>query len=229
VNPSSRAALAALLFAATAAAGQEAPTPPGRIIDRAVALVEGQVITLSDLEFEARVALVQAGGVQAATAPLDEAALRDALDLAIGQRLQASEADKLQAYSLEEAEVQHALNAFKARFGSDREYQAFLDRHEADTQLLATVLTRGLRAAKILESKLKLKAQVTEAQLKSYYEANKAELGGVPFDEVRTSLRQKLVAERLRQLVRVELEQARRTAEVRLIAPFARTDPEPSP
>lgn len=205
--------LAALCASAAAAA-------EGRIIDRAVALVGGQVITLSELELEARVTLIQAGGVGAAKASLDQETLRAALDLAIGYRLEVAEADKLQAHALEEGELEAALKAFAARFSTERELQQFLDRHEADLQTLAAVLARSLRAAKILDGKLRLKAQVSEAELRRHYEAHRAELGA-SYEELRGALRQKLVSDRLRGLTAAELERIRRSGDVRLLGPFA--------
>lgn len=201
----------------------------GRIVDRAVALVEGRVITLSELEFEARAMLVRAGGVEAASAPLDEAALKDALQASIGQRLGAAEADKLQAYPLGEGEVELALTAFKRRFFSEAEYRRFLDRHEADTQLLAACLTRALRSEKLLESKLRPKAQVSEAEVRRYYEEHQAELSGRRYDQIHGVLRQKLFAERFGKLAEKELERLRRGADVRILAPFAKARAEAAP
>ncbi len=194
----------------------------GQVVDRAVALVDGRVITLSELEFEARVFLVQSFGEQKATAPLDDEALRVALDLAIARRLEASEADKLQAYPLEEGELEAARRAFEKRFTHPKDFQRFLQRHEVDLQQLAAVLERGLRADKILESKLKLRAQVSEAEVKRFYDEHAAKLTGSSYDELRASLRQKLVGERLRALTLAEFAEIRKGADVRLIAPFAR-------
>ena len=55
-------AAGALLCAGPAAA---------RVLDRVVALVDGRVLSWSQLDFEARVMLIDRGGVQAATGPLD--------------------------------------------------------------------------------------------------------------------------------------------------------------
>src|SRR2546423_10907256 len=102
----SLAAAFALGFAAFAQAQVSPPRVPpadeGRVVDRAVALVAGQVITQSELEVETRVALIQAGGVEAATAALDDAALKASLDEVITERLENAEADKLQAYPLDD-------------------------------------------------------------------------------------------------------------------------------
>ena len=215
------ASIAAVSVMAAPALGQSTGSA-GEILDRAVALVDGRVITLSELEFEARVALVGAGGVQAALLPLDDAALRDALNLAIAQRLEEREADKLQAYPFDEGEVEAAVASFKGRFASGADYQRFLARHEADPQQLAAVLGRSLRTAKILDGKLRLRAQVTEAEVRQAFDRGAADLGGATYLELREPLRQRLVADRLKQLTAAELEFVRRGADVRLIAPFAR-------
>src|SRR6185503_16141964 len=103
-----RPACAALLWVlAQADAGTE-----GRVVDRAVALVAGQVITQSELELEARVALIRTGAAAAATVALTDPMLKEALELAITQRLENIEADKLQAYPLEEGELEVAMQRF---------------------------------------------------------------------------------------------------------------------
>jgi hypothetical protein len=217
-----------------------AQSPRGEIVDRVVALVRlrsgvggrptsepgaaplpADVITLSGLEFEARVALVQRGAIRAATEPLDEEALRGALEYAISERLLAGEADALDAWRVEAADVEAAVRAFRERFANRSDFAAFLARHEADEQALARVLERSLRASKVLDSKVRLRAQVPEAEVRRYYEAHRSELGK-SYDEVRGALRDKLVRERYQQLAEAELEQLRRTHDVRRIAPFAR-------
>src|SRR5262245_53369354 len=96
------------------------PAEQGQVIDRIVAVVEGvedaRVITRSDLELEAAVALVQRGGTQAAMAHFDDRALARTLDYAIAQRLLITEADKVTAYQMDEGELDATLRAFEARF-----------------------------------------------------------------------------------------------------------------
>jgi len=214
----------------------------GQLVDRVVAVVRlrsgvsgkaaaeansaplpAEVITLSGLDFEARVALVQRGAIRAATEPLDEDALRGALDYAVSERLLVGEAEALDAWRVEAAEVEAALRAFHDRFPSRSEFAAFLARHEADEQALVRVLERSLRAAKVLDSKVRLRAQVPEAEVRRYYELHQVELGK-SYEEVRVSIREKLVRQRYQQLAKAELDQLRRTHDVRKVAPFARAE-----
>jgi hypothetical protein len=212
-----------LVLVSLAMAGQTiaGEAPQGRVVDRVVAVIENQVLTLSELEFEARVTLVQRGGVRAAEAPLDEQTLRGALELAIGHRLLVAGADRLQAFQVERSEVEARLRAFRERFGSEPALLAFLARHDADLEQLTAVLERGVRAERILDSRIRLRAQVSEAEVRRYWEEHKATLGG-PYESVRDALREKLVREQYHRLAKDEFDQVRASARVRRVAPFAR-------
>ena len=194
--------------------------PDDGVIDRAVALVAGRVITLSELEFEARVALIDRGGLEAANAPLDNQALRSALELALGERLETAAADKLQTFQLEDGEIEAAVRRFKSKFATNAELAGFLARHEADESQLAAVLARRLRAEKILDSRISLRARVSEAEIRRFYDGHRSELVG-SYEGVRGQIREKLVRDRYRTLAREELLQVRKGADVRMIAPFA--------
>lgn len=188
----------------------------GRLLDRSVALIDGRVLTLSELTFETRVLFVARGGVEAAFAELDHAALKSGLDQVISERLELAEADKLNAYQLEEGELDRALALFAQRIGGASELARFFQVHEADQSMLEAVLTRMLRTQRVLAGKLKLKAQVSEAEAKHLI-AERPELKGVPI----AIAREKLSAERFGAMAAAELAQVRKTGAVRLLGPFA--------
>jgi hypothetical protein len=200
----------------------------GRVIDRIVAVIDAQgpngtermVIALSDLEFEAAVALVQQGAMQAATARLDTEALRTALDYAIAQRLEVLEADKVESLPVDEAELEGALQKFAARFESPKAFAQFLSRHEADRTQLVAVLRQGLRAARVLDSRIHLRSQVSEAEVRQYYDQHAAELG-LPFEKVRGDLRAMLVRDRFKRLAAAEIARLRAAASVRVVGPLS--------
>lgn len=174
------------------------------------------MITMSQLEFEARVLLVNAGGVDAAFAPLDKDVLGRSLNLVIDQRLAVLEADKLDAWPLEPGELEQAVRAFSDRFPSDAAFREFLEANEAEVGDLAQVLRRSIRAQRALDGKLRLKAQVPESEARRA-QAERGDLKGLPLETVR----QKLFAERFTALVKAELRATRRTADVRLLGPWA--------
>lgn len=194
---------------------------PSQVIDRVVAVVDGQVITQSELEFEARVALIEQGGAAAATAVLDGAALRSALQWAIAQRLEAAEADRLHAFTVDDAEVADRLRKFVASFPDLASYERFLASQEVDESQLAEVLARSIRAEKVLDSKVRLKARVTEDALRAYYQAHRASFPK-GYEPSRAGIRDLLTRQRYQDLVRQELNVQRAGSTVRLVAPFAR-------
>lgn len=183
--------LAVALGGASARALAQEPAE-GRIIDRVVAIVEGQIITLSDLEFETAVRLVDKGGSEAATRELDAPALRTGLDYAINERLLSLEAEKLQAFVVDEKEVAGVAGKFIGRFESREAFDRFLSRHDAGLAQLFLVFKRRLRAERLLETRINLRVQASEAELQG---------------------------ERFHQLTRAELAQLRSAASIRLVAP----------
>ncbi|MFL5349876.1 MAG: hypothetical protein ACJ8AT_34290 [Hyalangium sp.] len=222
---------ASWLMAVPAAARAQAPgtgvpaaaaeAPEGRIIDQVVAVIEGQVLTRSELEFETRVLFVQRGGVQAAFEPLDEEALKVGLELAINLRLQVLSADRLDAFPTEQADVEAQLAKFRRLFESEEAFQSFLTRSGADLKLLTEVLGRRVRAERILDSRIFPRVQVSEAETKLYYQQHASEYPeGYP--AVKAQLQNKLKRERYDQLAAEDLAHLRAAAQVRRVAPFAR-------
>ncbi|HYV48055.1 MAG TPA: hypothetical protein VFA20_24510 [Myxococcaceae bacterium] len=229
-RPRGRSLAVGLLLAGRLAWGQAAGQ--GRVIDRIVAVVEGvddgRVITWSDLTFEAAIALVQRGAMQAATVPLDDQALRTALDFAIAQRLLIAEADKVGAFQPDEAELDAAVRAFEAKFDSAAAFQRFLRKFDADQGALREVLRRTLRAERVLDSRVRLRAQVTEADVRRYYDEHQRELNGT-YDVVRQSLRDKLLRDKYAALVAAEVQRLKKAGDVRMVAPPTAPGEESSP
>jgi len=221
-RPAGYALAGGLLLAAGLAWGQAAE--PGQVIDRIVAVVEGvddgRVITWSDLTFEAAVALVQRGAMRAATATLDDQALRTALDYAIAQRLLIAEADKVGAFQPDDGELDAAVRAFEAKFDSAAAFQRFLYKHDVDRAALRDVLRRTLRAERVLDGRVRLRAQVSEADVRRYYDLHQQELNGT-YDEVRQALREKLLKDKYAALVAAEVQRLQKAADVRMVAPPA--------
>lgn len=200
----------------------EPPQPPrSRLIDQVVAIIEGQVLTRSELEFETRVALVQQGGLQAAFAPLDDEALKGGLELAMDLRLQVLSADRLEAFPAEQEEVEARVTGFRQLFESSEAFHAFLARSGADLKLLTEVLERRVRAERILDSRIRPRVQVSEAEVLRYYQKH-ASAYPEGFAAVKGQLQAQLRKERYAELVASELAGLRKAAQIRRVAPFAR-------
>jgi len=185
------------------------------VLDRVVAQVNGQVITLSGLRFEARVAMVERGGAALADTPLDRATMESALQLAIAQRAAGAEADRLGSFPLEAADVEARLQRFQGRFADHAAFERFLHVSGADLSQLGEVLGRAIRAERALDSRVRLRAQVNEGDVRRAWEAE-----GSPgsFEEVRVALREKLVRQRYEAAAQEELAKLRSAAQVRIVA-----------
>jgi hypothetical protein len=186
-----------------------------QVLDRVVAQVDGQVITLSDVRFEARVAMVERGGVSLADAPLDEAALLSALELAIAQRAVGAEADRLGTFPLEASEVAVRTEHFEARFPNHAALVLFLRTAGADESQLRDVLGRAIRAERALDARVRLRAQVNESDVRRAWEA-----AGSPgsYEESKAAIREQLVRTRYEAAAREELAKLRGAAQVRIVA-----------
>ena len=180
-----------------------------------MALVDGRVLSWSQLDFEARVMLIDRGGVDAATAPLDASTLQNALDLAIAQRAATAEADKLNAYPVEPAEIDQRLRTFESRFPNAGAFQTFLRVHDADRAALAEVLARAIRTEKFIEGRVRLRSQVPESEVRKAWEADP---GGKSWEEARGPLRERMQRERAYVLAREALGQLRSSIPVRIVA-----------
>jgi hypothetical protein len=185
-----------------------------QILDRVVAQVDGQVITLSDLRFEGHVALVERGGAGLSDAPLDEAALSSALELAIAQRAAGAEADRLGSFPLEAQDVEARFAHFVGQFPDHAAFEAFLHASGADESQLRDVLGRALRAERALDARVRLRAQVSEGDVRRAWEA-----AGSPgtFEESRAAIRDRLVRKRYEAAAKEELAKLRAGAQVRII------------
>lgn len=109
------------------AAALAVPIPPNAVLlDGVAAVVEREVITRSDVERSARLALARKGGMQAARMQTDDA-LRDAiLNMLVVEELVLLDARRNQRFP--ETDEQVALQAARVRalFRSDEEFHAFL-------------------------------------------------------------------------------------------------------
>jgi hypothetical protein len=199
-----------------------------RVLDRLVATVEKQPLLLSELELEARVALIGAGGLSAARDPLSDEVLAEVLEYVVGQRLAYLEADRLQVFAADEEEVQRSVSAFAGRFESPTRYREFLVKHEATEGHLAAILRRDLRVARFIDSKVKLSARVPEAELRRFYFAHEKDFAKQPYAKVREGIRALLTRERTKSLARAQLEELRVRGDVRRVAPFVQKQVSPS-
>ncbi|OFX20781.1 MAG: hypothetical protein A2V77_02120 [Anaeromyxobacter sp. RBG_16_69_14] len=203
------------LALATTASG----SPPGEEVERVVAVIrsptatESNVVTLSKVEEEARIALVSRGAVLAATQPLDGAALKAGLEYLVDQTLLGEEAARLHVFEIDRADAVAELARFRAHFARLSEYDEFLARWDLSEGELEAVLRRTLRVKRYVESRASQAAEVPEGEVTAWLARHRAELGA----DDRPAVRARLIEERTVDEVKALARDLRSRAEVRLL------------
>ena len=184
-----------------------AAAPPAEVIDRVVAVVTGgaaavasgsssaqaKVITLSMLEFEARlhIILISRGRTTVATAPLDRDTLRATLTYVIGQDLLYDQASLLGGTSTADTnKVADLHNDLASFLGGADKLNAFLARFDIHPEHLTEILERDVLAQHYLELKLGIEAKLTQAEIDTFAADHAVELAiyADPDDQRRAAL-----------------------------------------
>lgn len=199
----------------------------GRIVEQIVAVVRNPAgaqprpIMLTRLEQEARVALVGQGAVEAASAPLDAAALRASLRWLVDQLLVADEAARLQVDEVSREELQGAMRRFRDRFPGEAAYRRFLAAADLTEEDLAVSLARDLKVQRYLESRVGRSSRIGDDEVARFLEAQGATLES---REAREAVRARLSEERVQGQVRQLVADLRARADVRVLVPALAED-----
>ena len=180
-------------------------------IDRVLAVVNGSVITLSDVDGARRFGLVDA--------PAGD--LRSAIDRLIDRRLALVEVERYAPPEPPSARIDEAVATARARFSSDAAFNAAL----AETGLTLDQLRRhvrdDLRRRTYEQQRFAFMSQPTDEETLAYYRQNQDRFkrGGrvPPYDEIRIDVRATLAAVRQADAVREWLAGLRRRAEISIL------------
>jgi peptidyl-prolyl cis-trans isomerase SurA len=152
----------------------------GEVVDRVAATVNGDVVTLSDLEERAGAEWARAARMDPGPAR-DEArraALRRAFDVIVAEKLLSKQAEALQLETTD-AQVDAAIADIKARNRFD---DAQLDRALAEQGMDRTSfrqqVRRELETYQVLQYKVRGRVKLSDADVKNYYQTHPQEFGG---------------------------------------------------
>jgi peptidyl-prolyl cis-trans isomerase SurA len=150
------------------------------VVDRVAALVNGEVITLSELTERAgaewgRVERLEPGKERAAARA---AALKRVFDLLVAERLLADQAKTLQV-EVADAQVDAAVADIKTRnhFDDAQLDQALADQGLTRSEFRAQI-RRELETYQVLQYKVRGRVKVTDDDVKNYYQTHPGEFGG---------------------------------------------------
>ena len=197
--------------------GGPATGPLGRLVDDVVLVVGDKTITRSDLELEARVALVSGGGMKAAFGRIDADTVASVLDYVIDQMLIVAEAERLQVFQVSPDDVSRALDRFMHRFPDRASWEAFLTSQDVTPERIAAVFRRNLRVKRYIDSRVKLTVHVTDGEVAAYYRAHRGDFDGRPLAKVRDVVRSYLFKQHYETAVRRMVKDLRDRARVRVL------------
>ncbi len=198
--------------------GGVATDPLGRLVDDVVLVVGDKTVTRSDLELEARVALVSGGGMKAAFGRIDADTVASVLDYVINQMLIVAEAERLQVFQVPSDDVSRAVDRFEHRFPDRATWEAWLASQDVTPERIAAVFRRNLRVKRYVDSRVKLTVHVTDAEVAAYYQAHRADFEGRPLAKVRDVVRSYLFKQHYEAAVRRMVKELRDRARVRVLS-----------
>jgi hypothetical protein len=185
-----------------------AVTGRAEVIDRVLAVIGSQVVTLSDVR------AAQAFGFAPAGTPADPAAA--VLTYLINRELMLGEVDRYSAPEPDRALLERRLAQIRARFSTPDQYERALARTAMTEGRLRTTISDNLRIETYLEQRFGAAAQPTPDEVQRYYREHPGEFTRAgqlaPFDEVQQQAQERLAAERRRALVADWLDRLRRRA-----------------
>lgn len=139
----------------SAAAGAE-------IVDRIVAVVDRDAITLSEAERARKLRLLKAGG-----APLS---LAETVERLVELRLVAREVERYPAQPVAPDEVAAAVESVRAAFDSETRFRSALAEAEMTEAELASQLRAQLAVDHYLERRFRSLIQLSDEEIRSYYQ-----------------------------------------------------------
>lgn len=200
-----------------------------QVLDRMVAVVSpGRggthpiLITLSDLELEARVALIERGASGAAEADLPDDTLAASLEWLIAEHLLLAEAEVLELDDLDTGALEAAIARFRSRFPTEEAWERFLRAQELVEGDLERIFRRRLVVDGYLSSRLRLAVTVSEAEIRQAWDRRESTFDPERYEQARPMLRAMLEKEKRESMVAALVGDVRRRAEVRILTRFGK-------
>lgn len=182
----------------------------GELIDRIVASVNNEVITLRDVRravaFNEALGAVSKGGKQLE---------KETLEGLINSKLVLLEARRLMLVKITEEEAAAEVAALKKRLGSEQKYHAVLDALGMDAKALSRMLEERVLVERFLEKKVGLFVRVSREEARKYFNDHPREFQGMRFQRAHKKIAARLLDRKADQQVRQYLGELRNRADVR--------------
>jgi peptidyl-prolyl cis-trans isomerase SurA len=157
------------------------------LVDRIVAIVDREVVLLSEAEQARAIARVRSG---------EEARLAEVVERLIEARLVEREVERFTSDPVPSVVVDEALEEVRSRFGSEADFQEELHRGGLTPAELRSELARQIEVTRYLERRFRALSFVSEEEVETYYRDELPERLGAadapPLAEVAPLIRQLL-------------------------------------
>jgi hypothetical protein len=181
-----------------------------QIIDRVLAVVAGQPITLSDVRAAMTLGLV--------AQPTGENSDRAVLNTLIERQLQLLEVNRYLPPEPASAEIDARMAEIRAKFPSDAAVQAALTETGVTADQLRARIRDNLRIENYLSQRFGVGPEPSEDEIQRFYRANDDGKGAArPYAEVREDIRLRLIETRRTALVRDWIAGLRRRVDIAIL------------
>jgi hypothetical protein len=181
-------------------------------VDQILAVVNGEVITASDLR---ATEVVQVSATPGSPESIEQGLLQTLID----ERLFITEAKRFEIQASSEGEVQEALQRVKASYSTEGHFQATLREKGVTEKMLEEVLRRRLMVGQFLDQRINFFVLVTPEEVTSYYESHRADYGEQELDEaLRERIEKLLIEEKAKKRQEEYLIKLRANAKIRINA-----------
>ncbi len=185
------------------------PAARAELVDRVVASVNNEVITLSELD--------RAVGFNVAFGGKDGEKLRtETLQGLVNRHLLVQEAYRLKFVEVSDQDINAEMEKLKTRLGSDNAFADFLARLDITKEQLGRMLGERLLVEKFIEKKIGLYVHVSREEARDFFNSHPAEFKGKSFPEVQKPIEAMLTNQKLGQQVAQYLSELRSKADIRL-------------
>lgn len=207
-------ALSAALLQAQGSKPAEKPAPPGTVIDRLVAIVNGQSITESEVIWH--LALDPAGEIGGVTQDTLHRVLQQVIDL----ELLSQESRNLPKAEVKEEEITKYLSDLVSQFASETAFRARMSSVGLDGQTLRDRVKHRIEIMHFIDFRFRAFVLVTSEEVEQYYRSTfepEARARGArvqPLEEVKDLIERDITDSKVAREMTTWFEDARRRAEI---------------
>jgi len=190
------------------------------LVEALVATVNQTVITLGEVDAEARIILLRRGGQLGAERPIDDRLRAAVLQYLINQEVILGEARRLQVFQISDAEIAAEVEQLERRFERPEAYQQFLAEHGLSSSEVAEIVHRDLRVDRFLKSRVRMVARLDADLVRRQFEQHPREYAGRTLDEARPEIEEKLGRSTHEESIRKWLDELKARSKIRILRNF---------